>query len=300
MLSKFSDSQIQADAAIVFGKIPMGWEVEYSDRAEKVVYLNAQNQTEATPENVRYFAFMNAAPGAQVVTLKAALGSETAAVVVPVLNGSSTYLDLTAVTKRPLSGYVLDASAQSRKGIASASIGVVGQPSAVFFTTESGYFHLSEVYAIGTYPVFVETTTPVGFKHRYRVAPGKMDGVDLYRLGDDQVRGWVAQLEGGVSPDSGLVVATMPSLVQQYGDGRLFPSTRTLLGNGTLTPETYTLSSDGELQEGKPLEASAPRFVSVQIPTGPVVSQVEDNNQNVVWSELVLAQPGVISIVGPY
>lgn len=300
MLSKFADTELQPDAAIVFGKIPMGWEVEYSDRAEKVVYLNAQNQLDATPENVRYFAFVNAAPGAQVITLKAAIGAETAAVVVPVLNGNSTFVDLTAVSKRALSGYVLDASAQTRTGIASASIGVVGQPNAVFFTTESGYFHLSEVYAVGTYPVFVEMTTPVGFKHRYRVAPGKMEGLDLYRLNDDQVRGWVSQLEGGVSPDSGLVVAAMPSLVHQYGDGRLFPSTHTLLGNATLTPETYTISSGGALEEGKPLEAAAPRFVSVQIPSGPVVSQVEDNNQNVVWSELVLAQPGVISIVGPY
>ena len=154
--------------------------------------------------------------------------------------------------------------------------------------------------AVGTYPVFVETTTPIGFKHRYRVTPSNLDGVELYRLGDKQVRDWVAQLEGGVSPDSGLIVAAMPSLTKNYGDGRLFPSTHSLLGNTTLTPETYTLSADGELEESKPLEAASPRYVSVQIPTGPVVSQVEDNNRNVVWSQLVLAQPGVISIVGPY
>ena len=300
MLARRADVQLQDDAAIVFGKIPAGWDVEYSDRAEKVLYLDAQDQLAPTPENVRYFAFLNAAPGAQVVTLRSALGAEAAAVVVPVLYGTSTYLDLTSVTKRPLSGYVLDAAAQSRQGIANAGVGVVGQPSAVFFTTESGYFHLSEVYAVGTYPVFVETTTALGFKHRYRVLPGEMDGVDLFRLNDEQVRAWVAQLEGGVSPDSGLIVAAMPKLVQSYGDGRLFPSTRTLLGNPTLTPETYTLSEAGDLQESKPLESASPRFVSVQIPTGPVISQVEDNNQNIVWSQLVLAQPGVISMVGPY
>jgi hypothetical protein len=127
-----------------------------------------------------------------------------------------------------------------------------------------------------------------------------MEDVDLFRLGDEQVRSWVSQLEGGVSPDSGLIVAAMPSLVQAYGDGRLFASTQTLLGNTTLTPETYALSASGELLADRPLEGTSPRVVSVQIPTGPVVSQVTDNNQNVVWSQLVLAQPGVISMVGPY
>ncbi len=299
LLSKFADAELQPDAAIVFGKIPAGWDVEYSDRAEKVVYLGPQNETEVRADGERYFAFINAAPGAQLVTLKATLGADTAAVAVPVLGGTSTYLDLTAVSKRVFSGYVLDAGAEERTGVANAAVSVVGQPNAVFFTTESGYFHLSEVFAVGSYPVFVETTTPTGFKHRYRVTPAHLDGVDLYHMGEQQVRAWVSQLEGGVSPDSGLIVAAMPGLVQRYGDGRLFPETRTLLSGATLTPETYTLDGDGSLDEGKPLEASASRYVSVQIPTGPVVTQVEDNNQNVVWSQLVLAQPGVISVVGP-
>jgi hypothetical protein len=300
MLAKYAETELQPDASIVFGRVPAGWEVEYSDRAEKVVYLNAQNQVESSAENARYFAFINAAPGAQLVTLKSAIGAETAAVAVPVLNGVSTYLDLTAVTKRPFSGYVLDASAQSRQPVAGATVTVVGQPNAVFFTTESGYFHLSEVYAVGSYPVFAETITVSGFKHRYRVEPARLDGVELYRIGDQQIRGWVGQLEGGVSPDSGMIVAATPKLVQNYGDARLFPGAHSLLRNQTLTPETYTVSDSGELEATKPLESAAPRFVSVQLPTGPVVSTVEDNNRNVVWSQLVLSQPGVISVVGPY
>ena len=300
MLAKSAETELQPDAAIVFGKIPAGWDVEYSDRAEKVVYLNAQNQSDVTSNDVRYFAFINAAPGAQLVTLKASLGAETAAVAVPVLNGSSTYLDLTAVTKRAFSGYVLDAGAQTRQGVAGAAVSVVGQPNAVFFATESGYFHLSEVYAVGNYPVYAETATTTGYKHRYRVSPDRMDGVDLYRMGDDQIRTWVGQLEGGVSPESGMIVAAVPGLIQSYGDGRLFPSAHSLLGNATLTPETYTLSAMGGLEESTPLEAAAPRYISVQLPTGPVVSQIEDNNQNVIWSQLVLAQPGVINVVGPF
>jgi hypothetical protein len=291
MLAHYADTQLQPGAAIVFGKIPAGWDVEFSDRAEKVVYLNGKN---------RYFAFVNAAPGAQLVTLKAALGAETAAVAVPVLSGTSTYVDLTSVSKRVFSGHVLDASAAERKGVAGATVDVVGQANAVFFTTESGYFHLSEVYVVGDYPVYVESTMPAGFKHRYRVTPGKMDDIELFHLGDKQVREWLAQLEGGVSPVSGLIVAAVPGLIRSYGDGRLFPSVRTLLSDSTLSPETYTVSSEGELDAGAPLEAIAPRFVSVQIPTGPVVSQVEDNNRNVVWSQLVFAQPGVINVVGPY
>jgi hypothetical protein len=300
MLAMRADVQLQAGASIVFGKIPAGWDVEFSDRAEKVIYADEHSHFDPPSDTIRYFAFLNAAPGAQVVTLKTVLGADTAAVAVPVLGGSSTYLDLTAVSKRSFSGNVLDASAQTRTGVAGASVSVVGQPNAVFFATESGYFHLSEVYAIGSYPLYVETTTAQGFKHRYRVSPSKMDDVELYRMSDAQLMGWIGQLEGGVSPESGVIVAAMPGLTREYGDGRLFAGTRTLLPNLTLSPETYVLSDAGALEEGKPLETSSSRFVSVQVPAGPVVSRVEDNNRNLVWSELVLAQPGVVSVVGPY
>jgi hypothetical protein len=300
LLAKLADVQLQADAAIVFGKIPAGWNVEFSDRAEKVIYTDETNRLDASSEGARYFTFLNAAPGAQLITLKATLGAETAAVAVPVLNGSSTYLDLTSVSKRPFNGYVLDATAQTRKGVSGAAVSVIGQPNAVFFATESGYFNLSEVYAIGSYPVYAETSTPQGFKHRYRITPGKMENIELFRMSDAQVQGWVSQLEGGVSPDSGMIVAAMPKLTRRYGDGRLFTGTRSLLPNRTLNPETYLISEEGALEAGKPLEIAASRFISVQVPAGPVVSYVEDNNRNVVWSQLVLAQPGVVNVVGPY
>lgn len=300
LLARLADVQLQPDAAIVFGKIPAGWTVEFSDRAEKVIYTDETNRLDATSEGSRYFTFLNAAPGAQLITLKAVLGAETASVAAPVLNGSSTYLDLTSVSKRPFNGYVLDATTQSRKGISGAAVSVIGQPNAVFFATESGYFNLSEVYAIGSYPVYVETSTAQGFKHRYRVTPDKMESMELFRMGDAQVQGWVSQLEGGVSPDSGMIVAAMPKLTRRYGDGRLFAGTRSLLLNRTLNPETYLISEEGALDAGKPLEIAASRFISVQVPAGPVVTHVEDNNRNIVWSQLVLAQPGVVNVVGPY
>jgi hypothetical protein len=305
MLAGLAEVKLQADAAIVFGKIPAGWNIEFSDRAEKVIYTDDRNRFDASSDAPRYFAFLNAAPGMQTVTLTAALGAETAAMVVPVLNGSSTYLDLTAVSKRSFNGYVLDASAQSRKGVKGAEVGVVGQRNAVFFATESGYFNFSEVYTVGNYPIFVETNlrqpgAPDGFTHRYRITPDKMEAVELFRMADAQIDAWIAQLKGGVSPDSGLIVAAMPGLVKRYGEGRLFAGTRTLLPNRTLVPETYQISEQGELEVGKPLEYGAPRFVSVQVPSGPIVSRLEDNNRNVVWSELVPAQRGVVNVVGPY
>ena len=299
-LSKLADAELQHDAAIVFGKVPAGWNVEYSDRAEKVLYLDDQNQLTSSSDVPRYFAFLNAAPGAQLVTLKAALGAETAAIAIPVLNGSSTYVDLTAVTKRSFSGYVLDAGAPTRQPISGATVNVVGQPNAVFFTTDSGYFHLSEVYAVSSFPVFVESSTPTGFKHRYRVTPDHLDEVELYRMSDAQVQGWISQLEGGVSPESGLIVAAVRKLTDAYGDGRLFPTTRSLLANTTLTPETYTLSIQGDLEVGKPLDMESSRFLSAQVPAGPNISEIQDNNHNVVWSQLVVSQPGVINVVGEY
>jgi hypothetical protein len=292
------DRDIQADTGMVFGKIPAGWEVEFKGRAENVVYMNASNQLAPTPETIRYFAFVNAEPGARMVLLKAPMTSETASVAIPVINGSATYVDMTAVSKRVLSGTVLDAGSISRKGIAGASVNVVGQPTVVF-SDASGNFRTTEVFAVGGYPLFVETNTPKdGATHRYRVLPSKMEGLSLFRMSEGQVQALLGQLEGGVSPDSSLVMAAIPKLVASSGDGRLFPSVHPILGNSTLTPETYTVANGGQLQIDQPLERSASTFLSVQVPEGLASAQVEDNNRNLISSQLIFAHPRIINVIG--
>jgi hypothetical protein len=36
------------------------------------------------------------------------------------------------------------------------------------------------------------------------------------------------------------------------------------------------------------------------VPEGLVVSQVEDNNRKTVWSQMLVAQPGVVNVVGEF
>ncbi|MGK5082192.1 hypothetical protein WDW37_02720 [Bdellovibrionota bacterium FG-1] len=100
-----------------------------------------------------------------------------------------------------------------------------------------------------------------------------------------------------MSDESGLVVGAMVGLTQKYGDGRLFPGVKPLF-DATLRPETYTLDANGQLEVGLPLGQATPRFASVQVPEGPSVVQIEDNNRHPVWSQLVFAQPGVVNIIG--
>jgi hypothetical protein len=308
MLAKKADATLQSGTSIVFGKIPAGWNVEYSGRAERVVYFSTDGTLNPTIDSARAFAFVNAAPGAQTVILKSKTGSATAAVAVPVMNGMSAYLDMTAVTKRALRGFVLDATAANRKGLANVMVSVLDQPRAVQMSLSDGGFALGEVYAVGDFPLYVETDYAAsaggqaqGFKHRYRVPVRSMDNVTLFRMTDAQIQAWIGQLEGGVSPDSGLVVAAVPRLVKKHGDGRLFPSVRPVAASGNLTAtETYVVSEEGQLQVDAPLEQNASRFVSVQVPEGIVAARVEDNNRHLIWSQLLFAQPGVVNVVGEF
>lgn len=303
LLETILDRKVQIDTGIVFGKIPSGWNVEISGRAEKVLYLNAQNQVVTTPAGERYFAFLNAEPGSRVVSLEGAIGADTASVVVPVLRGRATYLDLTSVSRKDLSGHVYETKADDMKPLVGATVSVAGQPSTLMLTGSDGGFNLRAVYTVSTYPLYVDVETKLdrGSNHRYRVAPEKMQGIELFRMSAELVQVWLDQLESGVSPESGIVVGALPGLVKKHGEGRLFPLVKTLLSDPTLTPpETYTLSSAGQLDFGPPLEATKGRFVSVQVPEGPAITSVEDNNRQVLWSELLFASPKVINVVGPY
>jgi hypothetical protein len=68
----------------------------------------------------------------------------------------------------------------------------------------------------------------------------------------------------------------------------------------TLKPETYAITNAGQLEVNAPLSVGATRFVAVQVPEGPVLARVENKSGTIIWSELVLAQPRIIDIVGPY
>jgi len=300
-LGTVASASVQNNAGIVFGKIQAGWNIEFSARTEHPLFFNStykpipadQNQSE------RYFVYLNVAPGSQILYVTNREGSQ-GAVAVPVMESVSTYVELTQISHMTIRGRVLDASGEAAPPLAGVSVKVIGQTSAMSATTTSGSFEIQNVTRVGTYPLFFETDLNHEYTHRYQVKTEITDLSHLvfYRLSGEQIQSWVGQLEGGLSAESGLAVAALPQTVAQNVQTPLMPVVAPLGTDATLIPETYIIASDGQLKERVPLSDSS-RFISVQVPEGASIAQLEDKSQRSYWSELFIASPGVINILGP-
>jgi hypothetical protein len=303
MLAALGSVSLESQAGIIFGKVPSGWNLDFSGRAEKPIFLTRTNQVSNSSTAVdeeRYFAFLNAAPGAHLLYLSSANGTQTGAVGVPVLRGTSTYVDFTHFTTVQVSGRVVDGKFAEPHGMKDISVRVVGQPNAVAVTHASGRFELNGVWTLEGYPIYLETDGASGYVQRQRVFAGESTQLLLFRLEKGQVEDWVSQLEGGISAESGIVLAALPSLVSKNSDLKLWPTVRPVQPNSTLVPETYTLSTSGQLQVNDSLDVDSSRFLSVQVPEGANIAEIKDHNGRLIWSELVVASPGVVSLIGPY
>ncbi|HUP57751.1 MAG TPA: hypothetical protein VM598_09890 [Bdellovibrionota bacterium] len=304
LLSKISPTPvtIQSGTGMVFGKVPSGWTVELSGRAERPVVLGQDNRpvgAEAT-EGDRYFAFLNTEPGAHLIYLVGSLGKASGAVAVPVMPETATFVDLSVVTKKTVSGRVLDASAAALKALGRVQVRVIGQANATAMSNDRGEFSIPNVSVISNYPLFVETEATAGYTHRYKVSSGRERDITLFRMGEKQIAQWLDQLEGGISAASGMIVAAVPGAVDASPEHAVFPTAESLVPNATLKPETYSLSTSGQLQVNTPLKPDSSRFLSVQVPEGPAIVRLEDQRQATVWSELIVSQPGIVNVVSAY
>ena len=291
LLAARSGARLQSDAGIVFGFVAGNQSIQFSGRSEKVLYFDG-------PNGNRAFAFVNAAPGAHILYL-----ADGAALAIPVLDGKATFLDLTQVRRRGYTGRVFDAGSRSARPLKSVIVKVAGYPGASGLTDSQGYFSLENVPSFGDYPLYFETTTGTEFKHRYRIDPSQPRSVtlNLFRFSAEKLNFWLSQLEGGVSPDSGLVISAFPKVAASQDRGSLHIKIRPVLKGAALPPETYILNSNEQLSEVNSPNSRSTRAISVQVPEGLNIAQVlHSANGKVLWSELVIASPGVVNVVGPY
>ncbi len=302
LLAAIAGTTLQSETSIVFGKLPSGWNVRISGRAERPVVLNFQNQA-ITPENNagdRYFAFLNVAPGAHWVYLADSNGIEEGAVVVAAMGRASTYVDLSNISHVAVSGVVMDGSSDAPRPLANVTVRILGRSSASTQSDSHGRFQFSDILAVADHPVLIETDSMDGYTHRYQLRKDQLSSATLYRLDPSAVEEWLGQLEGSISSESGLVVAALPSLVTGTNEvAHLQPAVQSLDTSGTLFPEVYTVDDTGQLEVHAPLSEHANRFVSVQIPEGPALVSAVDASGQPTWSEIVVASPRVINLIGP-
>ncbi len=287
LLSAAQNVKLQASSALVWGKIGSGQRVGFSGRSEKAIYLDQADGS-------RLFVLFNVAPGAHLVSVDS-LGSVAA----PALEGAATYLDLTQIRQVRLTGRVFDAAERRAHGVLEATVRVLGQAQQLVRTDRSGRFALEGVNRFGDHPLFLEVDGKGDFTHRYRVIASRTRDLALFRVGSAQVEGWIRQLEGGVSPESGLVLAVFPQLVAASPQEKLSPVVSPLQAASGLVPETYVLDAEDHLNAATPMSAQNSRTVAVQVPEGLNLCRVVDAQRHTLWSELLVASPGVINVLGP-
>lgn len=302
LLGTLAQANLEPQAGVLFGRIPIGWSVRISGRSERPLFLNERNQTVAAQnmEEVRTFVFLNVAPGAHLLYLTNRLGVEEGAIGVVVLGGVSTYADVTEIKRTSITGRVLDGGNSAGAPIANATVRILGSVAGQTVTNEKGFFRIDGVVTVDEHPVFVETDAKDGNTHRYQLRSTDLRDTVLYRLDSASLQTWLGQLEGSISPESGLIVGAVPNVIAAEEGAKLTPKLKPLSPSATLQPETYTLSVNGQMQAEAPLDAKSTRFVSVQVSEGPALVSIEGADQNVRRSEILMTSPGVVSLFGPY
>ena len=307
-LASAAHVELQADAGIIFGKIPAGWEIDLSGRAERPVFFDEdfKSITAATTDKVRNFALINVAPGMPLLYVTAVGGSKSAALAVPVKPGMATYVNVPVPTHQSMSGRVFDASSSAPHGLAGISVSVVGQDGLTAISNDKGFFRIADVLVFGEQSLYLDVKPDdKSFIHRYRVSSSALKNLSLFYFNESTIDFLLKQMDGGVSPAGGLVIGAFPETVAKAGSQILFPNISPMLKNQTLTSEAYTLSETNRLLPRTALTSESPRFLDLQVPEGANIASLNSDPSSLstaasAWSELVISQQGVICVVGPY
>jgi hypothetical protein len=315
-----------AHAGIIFGKIARGWEVEFAGTADKPVYLDTNRQlvSEGSANEFseeRYFIITNAAPGAQSIKLVSHWGEGKGAIAVPVLEGTSSYLDLTQIAKRNLIGKVIDETTTFHENVSEDpyknhlyTIQVMDQSTASTVTNQGGQFQIQDVITASNYPFYVKTFSASGKPHQYRVLPSDMLNVPLYRISQQRIDSWLSQVDESPE-DSDLIAVAVPQLIDPQSERSLIPAlihqispeTRIKLNSFTVAPYYQDPSPWDAVQKDNALMGNKDRFFGIRIPKGLVTAQVSNKDDDVIWSDLVMNKDeramsgiGVVHIVAPH
>ena len=293
---------IQPTAGLLVGSIPAGYSVELSGRAEYPIYWKpGKGQVSSQEiEEERSFAFLNVEPGMQVVSLVHAWTGERIPVAVAIVGGYSTDADLRVIRKVSVRGKVSSASARSFAPVAGVTVSRVGQLDSAVKTDSAGSFQFAKVLVAGNLPLYFEYHRAAGsFPHRVRVQLSDSDAIDvgaLFGFEDQQIVGWVSQLEGGVSPESGVIVGAWSSSEKQLRSNSLYPVTYPIEPNPVLEPETYYLEGAERLTVAGTLSPGRNRIMSTQLVAGLHKVELRDEvSDQVAWSEIGIASPGVVT-----
>lgn len=280
---------------IIVGRVPDGFKISFLGRAEETEYFDSNGK--------KYFAILNAEPGAGVVELESKLNPNVSSTVfTPVLEDTVSYLDLTAPIVRSLKIKVVKNNAANDPEVAKLTVGLSTQAAIQAITRETGQAILKSVNLVPGFPVYVDvsshTADSEGYTYRYELKHPQANGIYIVnQVAEKTIRHWLKQVKQGLSDQSAMVVGF---LNRERLDG--FKNLHTtqvesLTAKYGLEPINYTVLWDGKISLVDPLEGDIPRFMSVQIPEG--LSQVKILNEakQTVSSDLIPISARIIHVI---
>lgn len=279
-------------AGIVFGQVGIDYDLRMGGRADPVFFVDTEGQS----GRVKTFVILNAEPGIQFMRLTHRTTKKSVGVALPVMAGKASALDATIVRQTRIRGRMLGADQSSAQTLNGVKVKVIGQGE----QKADGVFDLSAVQYIPNFPVYIELEPKEGFPHRYAVDPTREARNDYFIFGSQRIQEWVGQLEGGVHPSSGLVVAAfsgiIPYLESKRGNFRIQP----VNSDSSLDPESYVLGAGEKLLVSTPLSPENSIGIGAQVPEGLNQISIEDRLGKVKWNRWIPSSPGVISVSGDY
>lgn len=290
--------EVQTGSGIVFGRIAPQWIPQLIGRSEEAVLLDEHLRVVAEGDpSLRYFVFLNVAPGLGQVYLKDLDSARAAYITGPVLPNTATFLDLTRPRDFSVTGKVRDASSSSAKALAKVQVQLAGIKNSPSFSSKDGTYVLKGT-TFGSYPVYMETDHRDGYTHRY-LYDTRRKGMDLFRFGNTSVEQWYTQSTNfNDAATKGIAIGAFPKLSKKYNERDLVPMAEAVGGGSSSVPRAMALSLTG-VPLSQPMEPASPRMVASDLAEGLNLISVRDEKGQILWSSYMVFHPNIVFVVGP-
>ena len=295
LISLKSGVHVTRGMGVVIGLVPDGYKINFGGRSEETEYFENSGK--------RYFAIMNAEPGAGVVQVESKKDPNiNSTIFTPVLEDTVTYLDLSTPSARTLNIRVEKNLTENDSEIANLTVGLSTQSGIRAITQPNGRASLKSVFLIPGFPVFVDISSVAGieqsFTYRFELKHLDQSGTYvLQEINEKSIYHWLKQVKLGLSDQSAMVVGSYDKKKLNGFKNLHFTQVEPLTAKFGLEPLNYTVLWDGKISATEPLEGDVPRLMSVQVPEG--LSQVKllNEDKKIVKSDLIPISPRVIHII---
>jgi hypothetical protein len=282
-------------AGVLVGPAVEGYRISYAGRSEDLEWFESGGK--------KYFAILNAEPGAGVIELsKSEDPSSVATVFVPVLGDRISYVDLAPPVETDLAVRVVKTGTLEDPDAAGLTVGWSMHPGIRAITRANGLAEIRGVRVVPGFPAFLDVQSrrgeEPGFVYRYEIRTPSDGALHLLpQIPERQLGRWLGQVRQGLSDQSAMIVGSIrPSRLHPKGPA-VRASAEPLTDRYGLEPLTYSILWNGTISPGAPIDPRSPRFMAVQIPEG--LTQLRIGTENAPASILALlpVSPRVIHVV---